>query len=247
MTLDQLNILYVEDDEFSLNNIELLCSHYVKNFYKATNGKDGLKVYEEKKPDVILTDIKMPIMNGIEMVNKIRKKDKNTKIILISAYDEKEYILNGLEARIDGILTKPFDIEDLKKTILSNDIPSIYKEEEFGIFNHHFLKIKIEELDNFFLNLITIKKRISKKDLYNAITNLKKLKKDIFLTNDLKLVILSDQDISKEIITLTPKISLGIAKYPEDTNKKELLKIANKNIVYSYNRFKFLNFLKFSS
>ena len=66
-----IKLLIVEDDSIIRNIFERALSKYVPNIYTAKNGEEGLNKYLEIKPDLILTDIKMPIMNGLDMINEI--------------------------------------------------------------------------------------------------------------------------------------------------------------------------------
>ena len=83
-----INLLLVEDDE-SLAYIEKTGLEDIIGGYKvttATNGKEGLKSWEETRPDVIISDIDMPVMNGFEMVERIRETDQDVIIIFTSAH-----------------------------------------------------------------------------------------------------------------------------------------------------------------
>jgi len=68
--LQSLRVLYAEDETGIRENVADSLSYYVKKVYQASNGREAFEIYEEKKPDIILSDIHMPIMNGIEFVKK---------------------------------------------------------------------------------------------------------------------------------------------------------------------------------
>lgn len=70
----------------------MLGTSYFKNVYVASDGAEGLQIYQEKKPNVIFTDILMPGVNGIEFAYEIRKTDETTPIIFLTAHEEPEYI-----------------------------------------------------------------------------------------------------------------------------------------------------------
>jgi len=119
-----IKLLIVEDDSIIRNIFERALSKYVPNIYTAKNGEEGLNKYLEIKPDLILTDIKMPIMNGLDMINEIREYDTGVRIIIMSAYGESRYFLNAIESGVKGFLTKPIKNSDLIKTVSdqANDI-----------------------------------------------------------------------------------------------------------------------------
>lgn len=81
----------------------------------AQNGRQGLELYQEKKPDLILTDLKMPGMDGIEMIREIRKNDTETKIIVLTSYEEYELIREAFKLKVSDYILKlkmlPEDME----------------------------------------------------------------------------------------------------------------------------------------
>lgn len=111
--LKTLRVLYVEDEEEIRVNIADTLSFYVKEVIQANDGKEGLKLYKERKPDVILSDILMPIMDGIEMVKKIRLEDKKTPIVMITAHTEKDYLLSAVKLHLEQYLVKPVTLLDI--------------------------------------------------------------------------------------------------------------------------------------
>lgn len=119
-----IKLLIVEDDSIIRNIFERALSKYIANIYTAKNGEEGLNKYLNIKPDLILTDIKMPIMNGLDMINEIREYDSGVRIIIMSAYGESRYFLNAIESGVKGFLTKPIKNADLIKTVndQANDI-----------------------------------------------------------------------------------------------------------------------------
>ncbi len=70
MLLKNFTLLYVEDDRTTQEMIKILLKDKVKQLYIASNGQEGLEVYQDKNPDIILTDINMPIMDGLKMSKK---------------------------------------------------------------------------------------------------------------------------------------------------------------------------------
>ena len=87
--------------------------YYVKEVIEASNGAEAYELYEQKKPDIILTDIHMPILNGIEFVKKVRQIDKKIPIIMITAHTDKEYLLQAVELKMEKYIVKPIELEVL--------------------------------------------------------------------------------------------------------------------------------------
>lgn len=81
----------------------------------AANGLEGYELYRSVRPDIVLTDIKMPIMTGIEMAEKIREDDKTVKIVFLSAYSDFSYAQKALKTGIDDYLLKPIEEVELRK------------------------------------------------------------------------------------------------------------------------------------
>ncbi len=129
LKLKSLTILYAEDEIGIRKNIMKTLSYYAKDVYEASNGKEALDLYEEKKPDIILSDIHMPIMDGIEFIKKVRKKDKNTPVVMITAHTDKKYLLEAVELHMEKYIVKPINtrmlFEVLGKCIDSLNISRI--------------------------------------------------------------------------------------------------------------------------
>jgi len=112
-----LTLLYVEDDEIIRQNAVEYLSNYCKEVFWAKDGKEALLVYKDKKPNIIITDIEMPRLNGLEMAKHIRKEDKKTPIIIATAFTEKEYLLQAVELQLIKYITKPISSKKLKEAL----------------------------------------------------------------------------------------------------------------------------------
>ncbi len=114
---DSISILYVEDqDDVRLFLSKILSRHYT-NIYLAENGRQGLEKYIEHKPDIIISDIKMPVMDGLSMSSRIKEIDPNAKIILTTAHSDMEYFIQSIEIGINQYILKPIDREKLYNAI----------------------------------------------------------------------------------------------------------------------------------
>jgi len=100
-------ILYVEDNSFIREEaVEYLSLIYSK-VLEASNGQEALDIYAHSKPDIIITDIEMPIINGLQMIKAIRRNDKKTPIIVLTAFMNPEYLLEAIELRLIKYIVKP--------------------------------------------------------------------------------------------------------------------------------------------
>jgi YesN/AraC family two-component response regulator len=100
-------LLYVEDDEAIANVMSTILVLFCKQFYHAKNGEEGLKLYQEHKPDLIISDISMPVMDGIEMIRAIRQRDRQTPIMINSAFSDQSYLLESIYLGVDRYTVKP--------------------------------------------------------------------------------------------------------------------------------------------
>lgn len=117
--LKTITVLYIEDEEEIRIHIADTLSYYVKEVIQAKDGKEGFALYKARKPDVILSDILMPVMNGIELVEKIRLEDKTTPIVMITAHTQKDYLLSAVKLHLEQYLVKPVTLPDILETLSS--------------------------------------------------------------------------------------------------------------------------------
>lgn len=113
----KFQLLYVEDDEVSRELMQALLEEYFDEIVVAKNGIEGLEKFESNEIDIVLTDINMPKMNGFEMVECIREKNRNIPILILSAYSDTEHLVQAIELSINGYILKPIDIEQMEREI----------------------------------------------------------------------------------------------------------------------------------
>lgn len=124
MTKQKIKLLLVENDAVIRSIYQQVLQKIVSKILVANNGEKGFDLFKQEKPDLILTDIRMPLMNGLDMIKKIRQEDKSIRIIIISAYSESRYFINAIELGVKGFLSKPIKNDHLQKVIQEqiNDI-----------------------------------------------------------------------------------------------------------------------------
>ena len=108
MTLKSFKVLYAEDEEVLREMMNTIIGEEVKELFLAKDGKEAYEIYKEKKPDILLIDINMPYMKGIELVQKIRENDCTVRIIMITACSDIENLLTATELKLTKYLVKPF-------------------------------------------------------------------------------------------------------------------------------------------
>ncbi len=167
--LKSKKVLYVEDDIDVLKNITTLLQNYFFKIYSFSNAEDALELFLTKHVELLLVDIELPGMSGIEFIKKVREIDKNIPIIIISAYTKTDYLLESVELKIDKYIVKPFTSKKLHELLQKmNDefkeknivelLPKIYINisEALVMFDDELHQLSTKELH--FLKLL-VKKR----------------------------------------------------------------------------------------
>ena len=162
-------ILIVEDEPISLEMLsKTLKEDY--NVLTADNGKKGFELYKKFNPHIIISDLNMPIMNGIELIQKIRELDQNSKIIITTFKNDVQTLLQASELKLFKYLIKPIDFIALKNIIkesieelnrfntvalnLINISPTlIWKTSEFELFSNNQI-VKLTPKEKKVLNLL---------------------------------------------------------------------------------------------
>lgn len=106
-------ILIIEDDCESNDNLSYLLKSKFAEVFSAYDGLEGWKMYQEKCPDIILTDIEMPRMDGLELIRRIRENDTDTPIVILSSYSHQHYLFNAIPLKLEEYLLKPITLNKL--------------------------------------------------------------------------------------------------------------------------------------
>ncbi len=106
---EDISLLYVEDDAAIRKNLLVYLKRRFGQVWQADNGLEGLSLYLERSPDIVMTDIRMPIMDGLAMTRGILKQNNKAPIIITSAHNETNDLLEAIELGISHYLLKPLD------------------------------------------------------------------------------------------------------------------------------------------
>lgn len=114
-----LNILYVEDDLNNQKIISKALALYCNDVIVASDGEEALYFYENNKEllDILIVDISIPKINGLEVIKKIRTTNKKIPIIITTAHTDKEYLLEALTYQLESYIVKPFSFEKLMSVL----------------------------------------------------------------------------------------------------------------------------------
>ena len=113
INLSTVRILYVEDDLETREELQSVLEQFVAELYTAKNGREGLSLYRQHLPDIVITDIQMPEANGLSMAADIKVINPGQPIVILSAYNDVEYLFRALELGIQHYVTKPISVERL--------------------------------------------------------------------------------------------------------------------------------------
>ncbi|ABV67497.1 response regulator transcription factor [Aliarcobacter butzleri] len=202
--MKSLKVLIVED-EIKLAN--LIKASIKELFFKvniAKDGIEGLKKFQSFKPDIIISDITMPNLDGLEMCQRIRE-ESNIPIVILSAYSQKEKLLKAIDLGINKYFIKPFDIEEFLEYLknLSKNIKKIktYKLKDNFVFDNNSVCLYKDEI------LINLTKR--EREFLNILI---KNKNSLVKKEDIK-TLLWNEDVSDERLrTFIKRLRLKTSK-----------------------------------
>jgi len=166
-----LTILYVEDD-FAIQ--EKMQKYLLKIFACVTvadNGLSGLNIIKKENFDIVITDLSMPKMNGIEMIQEIKKFKENQPILITTAHGETGYFMEAIRSHVDGYILKPFDYDELNFELfkISQKIQTFSENEEYKRHLQEMLQLQTQEMsDNYDKTLYSIVELIEQRDTYTA-------------------------------------------------------------------------------
>jgi signal transduction histidine kinase len=116
--LKTLTVLYVEDDSDARKSLVRFLQRRVGTLITAINGADGLEEFRTRCPHIVITDILMPVMDGLAMAQEIRHMDPGVPIIVTTAFEQTDYLMRSIEIGVDKYVTKPIDSGCLNAALL---------------------------------------------------------------------------------------------------------------------------------
>lgn len=114
-----VKVLYVEDDSITRLDVAKHLDNRVEKLLVASNGLEGLSLYKEDPADIVITDIRMPIMDGLQMLRKIKAFKKPRAIIVLTAYNETDLLIECIDIGVDKFLLKPLVLHKLDEVLQS--------------------------------------------------------------------------------------------------------------------------------
>ena len=149
--LKNITILYAEDEKDLREVTHQILKGFTKKQYVAQNGQEGLELFKahENEIDLIITDVNMPVMNGLDMVKEIKKINLNIPIIVATAFSNKEYLLEAIDIGVDKYVLKPIDIAKLlqvmSQSLIYHELKDLYVDNLTNLPNRNKLKKDLDE------------------------------------------------------------------------------------------------------
>ena len=149
--LKNITILYAEDEKDLREVTHQILKGFTKKQYVAQNGQEGLELFKahENEIDLIITDVNMPVMNGLDMVKEIKKININIPIIVATAFSNKEYLLEAIDIGVDKYVLKPIDIAKLlqvmSQSLIYHELKDLYTDTLTNLPNRNKLKKDLDE------------------------------------------------------------------------------------------------------
>lgn len=176
-----ISILLAEDESELRDS---LCEYLHIFFHRVYTAECGIKaydIYQQKRPNIILTDISMPNLDGLSMIAKIRANDRDTKIIVMSAHSEQDKLLQAIKLHLEAYLIKPIKMDALKKILFETvDLirrttsrlyatENIYWDSSTNTLWYNAKEIKLRKMENLLLKLLfsESKRCFSSKEIFD--------------------------------------------------------------------------------
>lgn len=185
-----ITVLYVEDEESIRKQVRKTLLNLFDSVDVAIDGVDALRMHKEKHYDLIITDLKMPNMDGVELCKKLVEINKDQYIVLISAHKESDEVLKLLNIGVSGFLLKPIDMPIMLEK-LHSVVKNIYANK---MMKYHYEQIEKDILQNTASSQEELENRDSLTSLYNQKYLLKIINNDVMKwailinINDFKLI-----------------------------------------------------------
>lgn len=165
--LKNCKILFVEDEAKIREHIVKTLKYLVEDVEEASNGKEALEKMQKFSPNIIITDLEMPLMGGVEFVTEVRKTNKTVPIVVLTAHTNNEYLLKLIDMHIEHFIVKPMNFEKLlgalqkcekaiqKSSTIQQTLPLQYSYDwEKKILSYEEQEIKLTKKQIAFLELL---------------------------------------------------------------------------------------------
>ena len=127
--LRQCTVLFADDESEIREAFQTFLGRLAKEVILAADGKEALELFEARQPDIVITDIKMPVMSGMKLTEKIRQSGSEVPIIIVTAHNEHSMLIRAIDSGVTKFIIKPVDFSKLKQ-LLFRIATELYLEQE---------------------------------------------------------------------------------------------------------------------
>jgi DNA-binding response OmpR family regulator len=210
-----ITILFAEDEKRLAKLIESAIESYFDSFIMVSNGEEAIKKYHKIKPDIIITDIMMPKMNGLELAKEIKSIDEDIPIIILSAYSHTDMLLEAIEIGVKKYFIKPFNPDELLQ-YLTTLIPKVRKNKIEDLIDNFHFDIKNKKLYQNKTEILLTKRE---GDFFSILIE----KKDYGVNNEIiKFILWRDKDVPND------RLRTFIKRLREKTSKRLIENISSQ-------------------
>lgn len=140
-------VMIIEDEQIERETLQQIIEEYIPQcvpVLAAKNGREALQLYEEHHPDIVLADINIPGINGLDVIRRIKEDSADTEFLILSSYNYFEYAQEAIRLGVDDFILKPYNIEHLKEAVEKVILHIQQKKDE--MLNQNELLDKIEKI-----------------------------------------------------------------------------------------------------
>lgn len=173
-----ISILYVEDELELRENFMRYLRKFFTTIYVAVDGEDGFEKYVSHSPDLVITDIAMPKLNGLKMLEKIKQINPSQTTIIVSAYDQSNFFIDSIKLGVNAYIIKPIVHDQMLETLLTTVTTLVHAKEINAYHNSlealvemkakQYTLLEEEKAQNYEKVLLALVKIIEERDSYTA-------------------------------------------------------------------------------
>ena len=216
-----MKLLFVEDDIEIRENLRFYLKSIFREVIEVSNGKEALKEYYNCTPDIILLDINIPKLNGIEVAKKIRERDNKTVIIILTAHDDRDILIQAIELKLTKYLLKPVSRNELKQTLIKaiSDVKEIQSIDLMYDYKWN-LKNKILKHKNEIIKLTNNEIKLFNRYCNNT--------QEIFTNEDLSSILYEEEEYNEN------KVRMFLKRFRKNINPELIINIYGLGYRFNY-------------
>lgn len=190
-----LSVLYVEDDESIRESFAKYLRLIFDTLDVVEDGEEGLEAFRSREYDLVITDIHMPKMSGLEMIKHIREESRDQEVIITTAFSDIDYMLEAISLNVNGYILKPLNFDKMNQAlydsvqkralILENENYKINLEELVKERTEQNIALQKEKIENYEKTLLSLVEMVERRDAYTGGHSLRVAKYSKLIADDM--------------------------------------------------------------